>query len=207
MNKIKCFALLLLLLPSCNQMPSNCKVYAIDILRLNPKKVYIANRNKNVILGISDYGRDKTKAGAYYFFPNGVLQYYRFFETDSAYDYEEEYDQAGKLVKMTDQPLVDVRVREVNRDSAIFECYLFALHKSYGNFKVSTNYDLSFDKALNDDTTYSNMKVTSIGISTKGQIRFKVFIFCDYVNECTGQKMRIKDTLSLIKNPRLNRED
>lgn len=207
MNKIKCFALLLLLLPSCNLVPSNCKVYASDILRHNHKKVYIAYHDKDVILGISDYGRDKTKRGAYYFFPSGALQYYRFFETDSAYDYEEEYDQTGKLVKMTDQPMVDVRIREVNKDSAIFECYLFALHKRYGDFKVSTSYGLSFDKALSDDTIYSNMKITSIAISTKNQPRFKVFFSCDYVNECTAQKMSMKDTLSLIKNPRLNMVD
>jgi hypothetical protein len=169
--------------------------------------VYIAYHEKDVILGISDYGKGKSKRGAYYFFPNGTLQFYRFFETDSAYDYEEEYDKTGQLVKMTDNPLVDVSIREVNKDSAIFECYLFALHKNYGNFKMSTSYNLSFDQVLNDDTTYSNMKATSIGISTKNRIRFKVFFSCDYVNECTAQKVKIKDTLSLIKNPRLNIEN
>ena len=86
MKKIRC--LFLLLLFSCKRGAPNCRIYVADILKDNPRKVYVAYRKKDTILGISDYGRDKTKRGAYYFSAGGELESYKFFETDSAYDYD-----------------------------------------------------------------------------------------------------------------------
>jgi hypothetical protein len=199
--------LVLLLLFSCNREAPNCRIYATDILKGNPKKVYVAYRKKDTILGISDYGRDKTKAGAYYFFPNGELESYKFFETDSAYDYEEKYDSMGQLVKTIGRPLVDVRVREVNIDSAIVGYYLFSLHKRYRNVKVLISTGQVFFPALKDDTSYSNMKSFSINLSTRNLTRFGIAFSCDYENTCTLQKYSIQDTLRLIKNPRLNADE
>ena len=199
--------LVLLLLFSCKRGALNCRIYAADILRDSPKKVYIAYRDKGTILGISDYGRDKTKRGAYYFSPDGKLQYYRFFETDSAYDYEEKYDSMGQLVKIIGRPLVDVRVREVNIDSAIVGYYLFSLHKRYRNVKVLISTGQVFNPDPKDDTSYSNMKSFSISLNTRDLSRFGIAFSCDYENTCTLQKYSIRDTLRLIKNPRLNEDE
>lgn len=205
MKKIR--YLFLLILFSCNLRRSNCRIYAADILRSNPKKVYITYHKKDTILGISDYGRDKTKAGAYYFYPDGELESYKFFETDSAYDYDEEYDQTGQLVKTTGRPLVDVRIREVNIDSAIIGYYLFSLHKRYRNAKVLISTGQVFNPDLRDDTSYSNMKSFSISLNTRDLSRFGIVFSCDYENTCTLQKYSIQDTLRLIKNPRLNEDE
>lgn len=199
--------LALVTLVACKSRRQNFTVYATDILRSNPKKVYIIRRDKNKILGIEDYGRDKTKAGAYYFFPDGKLQYYRFFETDSAYDYQEEYNEEGELVKTIDNPLVDVRLREVNIDSAIIGYYLFSLHKRYRNAKVLISTGQVFNPDLKVDTSYSNMKSFSISLNTRGLSRFGIVFSCDYENTCTLQKYNIQDTLRLIKNPRLNEDE
>lgn len=205
MKKIR--YLFLLLLFSCNHRTPNCRIYAADIIRSNPKKVYIAYRKKDTILGISDYGRQKTKNGAYYFFPTGELKSYKFFETDSGYDYAEEYDQMGQLVKTTGHPLVDVDIREVNIDSAIVGYYLFSLHKRYRNAKVLISTGQVFNPDLKDDTSYSNMKSFSISLNTRDLSRFGIVFSCDYENTCTLQKYSIQDTLRLIKNPKLNEDD
>ena len=197
----------LLLLFACNYRRSNCKVYASEILKKYSTKVYIAYHEGNKVLGISDYGIGKSKGGAYYFSPNGTLKYYKFFRTDSAYNYDEEYDAGGKFVKAIGQPLVDETIREVNKDSTILIFYLFALHKDYKNPKVSIGNNSVFDVELKDDTSYSNMKAVSVGFSTRDLNRFKVFFSCDYVNECTSQKGSVYDTLPFIKNPRLNLEE
>ena len=63
--------LALVMLMACKSRRHNCTVYASDILRNYPKKVYIIRQDKNKILGVEDYGHDKTKAGAYYFFRTG----------------------------------------------------------------------------------------------------------------------------------------
>lgn len=201
------FYLSFLLLCACNIKKQNCAVYAIDILRDNPKKVYVIRKDKDRILGIEDYGRDKTKAGAYYFFPDGKLQCYKFFETDSAYDYMEEYNEQGQLVRVLDNPLVDVRIREVNADSAIIGYYLFSLNKNYRDAKVVVNNGLAFNPDLEDDTSYSNMKSFSISLNTKNLTRFKIIFSCNYENACTLKKHGIKDTLRLVKNPKLNEDE
>ena len=163
-------------------------------------------QDKDRILGIEDYVRDKTKAGAYYFFPDGKLQFYKFFETDSAYDYMEEYNERGQLVRVLDNPLVDVSIREVNADSAIIGYYLFSLNKNYRNATVTISNGLVFTPDLKDDTSYSNMKSFSISLSTKNLSRFRIIFSCNYENTCTFQKHSIEDTLPLIKNPRLNQD-
>jgi hypothetical protein len=185
----------------------NCTVFATDILRDYPKKVYIIHGDKNRILGVEDYGRDKTKAGAYYFFPDGKLQYYRFFETDSAYDYEEEYNEEGELINKVDNPLVDIRIREVNNDSAIVGYFLFSMNKNYRNAKVKTTNGLVIYPNLTDDTSYSNMKSFFISLNTRNLSRFKIIFSCNYENPCTLEMQSLADTLPLIKNPRLNRDN
>lgn len=197
---------LTLLLFSCNFKKSDCQVYADDILKSNHGKVYVADREKGTILGISDYERDKEKSGVYYFFPNGRLKSYKFFETDSAYDYSEDYDQDGQLINMTGRPLVDVAIREVDGDSAVISYHLFSLNKTFENARLTVNTNTPVNVRLTDDTLYSNMKRTSIGINTKKLIRFRVYFSCDYLINCTAKKLRLDDTLSLVKNPRLNLE-
>ena len=205
---MKKIILLALVLPlACNIRRRNCPVYAADILRRYPKKVYVVRQDGNRIIGISDYGRDKTKSGAYYFFPDGKLQYYRFFETDSAYDYEEEYNEEGQIIKTLDNPLVDTRIREVNMDSANIGYCLFSLNKDYSNVKLTLSNGLEFHPDLKDDTTFSNMKWFSISLNTKNLSRFKIFFSCNYENTCTSQKFLIRDTLPLVKNPKLNLDE
>jgi hypothetical protein len=168
--------------------------------------VYVLRRDKKSILGIEDYGRDKIKAGAYYFFPDGKLQYYRFFETDSAYDYEEEYNEEGELINSTGNPLVDVRIREVGMDSAIVGYFLFSMNKNYRNAKVMITNGRVLYPNLVDDTAYSNMKSFFLSLNTKNLSRFKIIFSCEYENPCTSETHSIVDTLPLIKNPRLNRD-
>ena len=196
----------LLLLLACNYKGSNCKIYANELLKKYPQKVYIAYHEGNKILGISDYGIDNG-GGAYYFYPTGQLKYYKFFHSDSAYNYSEEYDANGKFVKAVGQPLVDESTREVNKDSAILKFYLFALHKTYYSLKISLDNNSNFDVELKDDTSYSNMKVASVGFSTKNLSHFKVLFSCSYVNECNSKKGIVHDALSFVKNPRLNLEE
>ncbi len=205
--RIKGLLLLLFLFFSCKDRNPNCKLYADELLKIYPTKVYIAYRDKGKVLGISDYGKEKTKGGAYYFFPSGMLKYYKFFKADSAYNYDEEYDDLGKLIKTIGQPLVDMDITEVNKDSLVLCYYLFSLHKSFDNAKISINNAFTFDAKIIKDTSYSNMELAFVGINHKRLAHFKVDFSCRCLNECTSQTSNIYDSLSFIKNPRLNLEE
>jgi hypothetical protein len=199
--------LLVLFLGGCNSEPSGCKIYASDILNKYSSIVYVVTRKKNNILGIADYGRGKLRGGAYYFYPDGMLRYYKFFQKDSAYNYDEEYNEKGEFVKSVGRPLVDEEIKEITKDSVFITFYFFALHKVYQAPRISFNNNLAPAIALNTDTTFSNMKSVSIGINHKNLHHFKVILSCDYLNECTLKESPIYDTLSFIKNPELNLEE
>jgi hypothetical protein len=201
------FFLALITSLACKSRRQNCIVYATDILRHYPKKVYVLRRDKDRILGIEDYGRDKTKSGAYYFFPDGKLEYYRFFETDSVYDYEEEYNDKGDLINSGENPLVDIRITEVNVDSAVVGYCLFSMNRHFRNAKVMITNGLVLYPSLTDDTSYSNMKSFSVSLNTKNLSRFNLIFSCNYENSCTIETRSMTDTLRLIKNPRLNRDE
>lgn len=206
---MKAYYILILCFVACKSKKLDCVTMAEEILKSNHGKVHIGRLEKNKILGIADNGsyKDNDRGGAYYFYPNGQLESYKFFQTDSIYSYEESYDQNGQLIKTTGSPLVDERIREVNADSAFFSFCFFSLHKVYKNFRVSTSNNLRFKLDLKDDALCSNIKVASLGMNTKGLNEFKIFFYAEYINECTMIKGIVTDTLSFVKNPRLNLQE
>jgi len=200
------YYVLILCLVACKNKGCDCGIMADDLLKKNHGKVHIGYQEKNKILGISDNGPDKhnAKGGAYYFYPNGQLKSYKFFQSDSVYSYEEKYDQSGQLLKTTGNPLVDESIREVTKDSAFFNFSFFSLHKTYENIGASTSTNLKFHLVLKEDSFWSNIKIASFGMSTKGLDEFKIYFSGEYENECTATNGILTDTLSFVKNPRLN---
>ena len=195
----------LIILMGCNSKKKDCLVTASEILNNNLDKVHAVYSEKHMILGISDNVNNSSKGGAYYFYNSGALQSYKFFQTDSAYSYNEEHDETGRLIKQDGSPIVDESIREVNVDSAVVKISLFALRRTYEELSVTIDNNNPFYSKLADDSLRSNLKMTSFGFNTKGLKDIKVFLSIQCINECSGKKEIFKDTISMIKNPRLNR--
>jgi hypothetical protein len=198
------YILIVFIFTACKNLKSDCSLTAEELLQGNRGKVHVIRDKNKKIIGISDTGLDGVKVGAYYFYPNGELNSYKFFQTDSAYNYDELYDKSGQIARIVGKPLVNTEIREVNIDSTFITFYFFSLHKVYKTMEIVTTTNLKSAIKLIDDTLYSNMKVATFGMNTKGLVKFKIYSSCEYVNECTLRSEIIRDTLSLIKNPRLN---
>lgn len=191
---------------ACKGKRTDCRITAEEVMKNNPGKVHAGWLVKGKILGISDNGteRDDGRRSVYYFFPNGQLESYKYFQSDSVYTYEEKYDQNGQLAKIIGKPLVNRDIREVNRDSARFRFSLFSLHKTYKNIKAITSYNENLDLDLKEDKFCTNVKSAIFAMSTKGLTAFKIYFSAEFENECTGKSGVLADTISLVKNPRLN---
>jgi hypothetical protein len=199
----KSYFLIVFLFAACKYAKPDCEIIANELLKNDHDKVHMVLSERNRILGIAD-NRYDNKGGAYYFYENGKLKSYKFFQTDSAYNYAEEYDENGLLTRVIGKPLIDTRIREVNIDSALITYCLFSLHKEYQNVKVSASNALNSTIDLKNDTFYSNVKIGSFGMNTKGLRDFKIYFSCEYNNKCTPKSGTIADTLSFVKNPGLN---
>lgn len=167
----KWFVLFILLCYGCKNVTHKCIIKAQDLLKSDYKKVHPIYSGKNNLVGISDNGYDGGKGGAYYFYPDGKLQFYRFFQTDSAYNFQEKYDRTGNVLKTIGSPFVDARIREVNLDSAFFVLCFFSLHRTYQKILVTTSTHLKFSLGLEKDTIYSNMQIASFGIVGSPDLR------------------------------------
>jgi hypothetical protein len=194
----------LLLMQGCKPKKVGCTFSSDELLRNNANKVFIPDKIKGHIMEINDKGVDSIKGGVYFFYENGRLKGYNFFENMQAYTYNEQYDETGQLIKIIGKPLVDTKIREVNADSAFIRLYFFSLQKTYKKLSVSINDTLKLYLDLKNDTLYSNMKIASFGLNTKGLSQIEIHFSVDYKNECTNQNEIVRDTLSLIKNPKLN---
>lgn len=189
---------------ACKSKKVRCTPTCDDIIQQTGTKTFIPDMVKGHIVEINDVGIDSVKGGAYFFDTSKNLKSYKFFENMKAFTYDEEYDKGGDLTKTTGKPLVDRVIREVNKDSAFIRLYFFSLNKTYQKLNVQINDSLSLDLDLYKDTTYSNMKLASFGLSTRGLRSIECKLKITYKNGCDNKYYDIKDTISLNKNPYLS---
>jgi len=190
----------------CAKKKSVCRLSPELLLNSEGNKVYVAALYPDKhVLGISDSNSvKKAKGGAYYFYENGGLESYKFFQSENTYVYSEDYDEQGNLLNGKGKILVDKKIREVNRDSAIIRVYFFSLFKSLKNLNVKLNNNPEMLLAVSKDTIYSNMKTASLAINTNGLRFINLFFSGEYTDLCTSSNRVFFDTLNLIKNPMLN---
>ena len=199
-----CFVLFLLLV-NCKSRINNCIVKVNVFLKRNANKVYVIDEfGKNKLI-IRDKGIDSVKGGEY-LFDNGVLKSYKFFQTMNAYTYNEEYDDNGRSFRTEGEPLVDTKIREVNKDSAFFSFSFFSLNKTYRTLFITNNSGDKFSLQLKDDSLYSNMYIGSFGLSTRGLSRFSLYLGVEYSDNCESDVKFLKDTVFLVKDSILNFE-
>jgi hypothetical protein len=199
----KKYLFLLFFLNGCHYKNSNCILSAKELLKEDSNKLYVAFKLKNVILGISDIGQDSIRKGAYYFNKDGNLMSYKFFKTENAYSYSEEYDKDGVIKSVEGKLIVDKRIKEVNLDSAFVKLYLFSLNRTYRRISVKINNGKDFNLSYKDDSIFSNMKVSSFGFKTTGLTRIDIYFNIQYDEDCVGKTNIFLDTLSILKNPHL----
>lgn len=199
----KCFIISIIFIASCGIKRTDCNFTAAELLTSYPDKLFVPDNFQMNAYEINDKGIDSIVGGVYFFYPNGHLKKYAFFKTMSAYSYSENYDENGELLKVEGKPLVSSVVKEIGSDSAFFKMYFFTLHKTYQDIEISVSNGSKFVLKLKDDKLYSNMKVTSFGLNTKGMYKFDVHFLIRYKNECNGNSLLLTDTLEFIKNPNL----
>jgi hypothetical protein len=202
---IKPYSLLLLLLTNCNSN-KNCTITISELIKTNNNKLFVIEDESNKsIFTLRDKGNDSLKGGEYSFNEKKILKSYKFFKTKNAYSYNEEFDSDGNLIKTEGRPLVDKKIREVNKDSAIFYFYFFSLNKEYNGINISLNNENIWQNVSpHKDTLYSNMSVVSLKMNTRNLKQFKIYLHVTYYDACKSKIEEFADSILLIKTPYLN---
>ena len=197
--KNTCLAFLFLLNACFTKSSRICVTNISELLKSNPDQVFISDSLSSDGSEIRDKDFKSNMSGVYTFYSNGNLKSYRFFANQNAYTYDEEYDINGNLIKVEGNPLVNTKIKEVNRDSITFNCYFFAMNKIYQNLEILINSNNRQMVELMPDTLYSNMKSVHWGFNTKESSKILVCISYNLRNSCTGKTEMLHDTISLVK--------
>ncbi len=195
--------LLLVILFGCKRSNLNCILTNEQIVNQQSKKIVtIPNDSANLPDDLGDRGLDSlTRIGYYTFYKNKNLKSYRFFATNDAYTYNEEYDIDGNLKKTEGGPLVFTNIKEIGKDSAFFQLYFSRLNRVFDDsVLISMDNRNIFKVNLIDDSLRSYISISSFGINTKGFKKFKVYISTNYVNSCNYKKNTLLDTLAFTKD-------
>jgi hypothetical protein len=194
------FAIALLFLLGCSERKPSC-INPDLILETSSEKVFIADSTQSKIFSIRDKGIDTFKGGQYFFYANGCLQSYKFFQTSQAYTYNEEYSNNGSLIRIEGSPLVERKIHQLNKDSLIIDLLFFELNKTYSNIKVRTSKGNSENRIeLKDDELYSNMKRAAFGLNVSNVKEIQVYITGSWRDKSSKKENSISDTISLFKD-------
>jgi len=197
MNKILLFYLIFLV--ACDRNDEGCRVNEHDVLKNQSEKVFLTYTSKNAGKEYKDKGKDSTKGGYYYFYPNGNIKGYKFFDSVNRYNYNEQYDKYGNLTKKEGKPLVFTLIKKITNDSINVRLLLFDLNKMYKRIIIQA-YDSVFEfknfEHLENSKLYSNVKEISFDCKDK-HFSDVIIIYVDvkYINICTQKTEFFEDTV------------
>ena len=195
----------LLLIVSLSACKTKGPVYLIssgDILKGARDSIITVRDAGSKITAMYDPGWDSLKGGAYLFYPNGQLKSYTFYQSRVPV-YNESYDEHGYLTHTQGSPMVDRIINELNLDSAYVQVYFFKPMKTYQTLNIKINNNPSSNYALVNDTSYSNMKTVTFGITTTDLTRINMYSQIKYIDDCTKIEHVLSDSLFLVKDPHI----
>jgi len=200
MNRNYIFVFLFLF--GCNYKKDSelCIFTSEDLWQKDSIKVFGTNTANGRITEYRDKGIDSIEAGYYTFFDNGNIESYNFFTDMTSYIYSEKYDSSGTLIKVEGEPLVRKLADRVSLDSLLIKLYFFSLNKKYDSIKVHAMGDQFFKVGLNDDTTFSNMKVGAFGINFHGKPEINLSFSVKYADVCAKRTKELQDSIVLYYN-------
>lgn len=151
------------------------------------KQWSIVGSEDSTHLIIYDLKGEKYEGGYYEFYPNKVLQSYKYFYDSNRYSYAENFDSLGTRLSTIGLPLVFVDGKNFKKDSFLIMFYLFNLHRSFTGIDIKVKQDSLVKLTVIPDTTFSNMSLCS----------FKYWLHRDSVSPMYIKASYI-DTLSLV---------
>jgi hypothetical protein len=180
---------------------TNCTITIDELLKNDGNKVGGVDTFSNGTLStFRDKGKDKIRGGYYCFYNNGHLKSYRYFLTSDDYNYNEEYDSLGNIIKVEGQPLTYKYIKLIKNDSVFVMLYFFSMNKEYQTLHVQTDNN-NFDVALEDDTLYSTMKHAAFGFKFNNLKPIRAYLDIAYKDSCNNKSEIIRDTISLAYIP------
>ena len=198
-RKITLFIMLLIV--GCADDKSKCIITNESILAFNKKKLVLVKEKNGLVNDLVDKGRDSaTEVGYYTFYNNGNLKSYRFFVTEKAYVYSEEYDQFGVLQEQKGTPIVYKKTKVSLGDSACFTYYFSTLKREFDSkVEVRVNETPSFYSYLQKDELRSNMNNLFFKVKPKDTV-LNVVIRATYKDNCSKKINQLNDTFVVRLN-------
>jgi hypothetical protein len=194
--------LLIISLSACKTKGPACIITASDIGKGGNGKLIILKDSGNKITAMYDAGWDSLKGGAYIFYPNQRLKSYTFYQNRMAV-YNETYDDQGYLIHTQGSPMVDRVINELGLDSAYVQVYFYSVIKSYQQLNIKINNNAAVNYVLQNDTSYSNMKSITFGITTSDLTKINMYSRIKYFDNCTKIEHILSDSLFLVKDPHI----
>lgn len=194
--------LLIISLSACKSKGPVCIINASDIGKGGNGKLIILKDSGNKITAMYDAGWDSLKGGAYIFYPNQQLKSYTFYQSRVAV-YNETYDDQGHLVHTQGSPMVDRVINELGLDSAYVQVYFYSVIKTYQQLNIKINNNAAVNYILRNDTSYSNMKSITFGVTTSDLTRINMYSRIKYFDNCTEIEHILSDSLFLLKDPHI----
>lgn len=186
---------------ACNTYKDDCVYYSGELLRNYNWKLLIreVDTSTGAILLIEDKVKDSTHFGSYSFYSDGSLESYKFFgNSQGGYSYNEERDHLGNVVRQEGTPLVYTVVNDVSEDSIYVKYYFSSIKRKYGELYGAINTSDKIELDLFEDSTYSNMKVASVGYRVNNLDTIKVYLTTEYINDCGDESVVLSDTIKLL---------
>ncbi len=194
----------ILILASCSEVQKKGKECAIEIKQLLNKdsnRLEVNYREKGIVTQLVDKTRDSFTFGAYYFYPNGILQSYKFFALPSKYQFNVQYDSVGNIVLMEGSPLVLHMFRIIDSSTVRFTFLFSSLQTAYENVDVRSSTGIHFKPKLFDNAVFTNMKSTTFDLTEgKSSEPIEIFTTCEIINSCLNKTWTLRDTFQYPTN-------
>ena len=205
-NIIRIIALILALLSSCspvsNKKKNDCTITVSQLLEKDGNRLEVNDRENGVIRQLvdkTDKTNDSVTVGAYYFYPNGILQSYKFFASATKYQYNEEYDSLGNITLIEGSPLLLHIFHNIDSSIVRFTFLFSTLHKEYENINIRTNTGVQFGAYLVKDPVFTNMMSVTFDLPVAKTLKkVEIFTTGELLNTCLDKRWALKDTLSHI---------
>lgn len=184
---------------ACNNKEEASCYYRFNELLDSNKKNLIITYNTDTLIEVQDKVKDSTYSfGVYSFDKRENLKFYGFFIDSTHYKYSEEYDSYGNITKKQGPPLVEYRLFKEDKDTILFNAYLFSLNKKYEDIEIiSNNQDTIRPKYLYKADIYSNVKCFPFKLPVAENITDLVLYARGVIiNTCTQEKESFSDTTS-----------
>ncbi len=189
------------ILYSCSEEPkkktsNNCEITLSQLLTNDSSRLQVNDRAKDgTITQLVDKSKDSVIVGAYYFYPNGNLQSYKFFASTKTYDYNEEYDSSGNLTLVEGSPLVLKSFRQKNDSVVRFTFFFSTLHKEYSNVNIKTNNGFEFAAELIKNPVFTNIKSITFDLPVAQTFsNTEIYTSCHLTNTCLNKQWSLRDT-------------